>query len=410
MDECAQSLDRILNASYIGLVDRGLCIAEFRIAKGQKAGEVRCELPRGVSVDTSDRRGFQGGDAVRVASMDTRGGHQAEDGSGFTAEAEISAVFSGGILLKCQPADIPRLLSQGTLWRLDRMANRVAFMRQLRAVKTVVEVAIDTGPGPNGGDGMNPNRDIVEALIAPVDGVRLMDLCHRQVISKEGKAMQAPGAESAIIAGLNPSQKLAISSATSKRLTLIQGPPGTGKTHTAVQILKHWARDGRGGGPVLATSDSNIAVDNLLDGLIRSGVDAVRLGRPERIRNDLLRYCVDMPQAGRSGIDFAEKKRALARAEVICSTCVGVGSDQLDKVAFRAVLVDEASQATESATIVPLCRGCEQLVLIGDQCQLPPTMSSDRAQAEGLGEPLFTRMVAAGATPYMLDTQCVPSI
>ena len=68
-------------------------------------------------------------------------------------------------------------------------------------------------------------------------------------------------------------------------------------------------------------------------------------------------------------------------------------------------MVDEATQATEPAVIVPLTRGCRQLVLVGDHCQLPPTVLSTKAEEEGLGVPLFSRMVACGVPPFMLDTQ-----
>lgn len=48
---------------------------------------------------------------------------------------------------------------------------------------------------------------------------------------------------------------------------------GTGKTAVAIRILQHWARlamaqtkYGESPKPILATSDSNIAVDNLVEG------------------------------------------------------------------------------------------------------------------------------------------------
>ena len=45
------------------------------------------------------------------------------------------------------------------------------------------------------------------------------------------------------------------------------------------------------------------------------------------------------------------------------------------RLRFGLVLIDEAAQATEGACLVPLAHasGCSQLVLVGDQMQLPPT-------------------------------------
>lgn len=50
------------------------------------------------------------------------------------------------------------------------------------------------------------------------------------------------------------------------------------------------------------------------------------------------------------------------------------GSSLLDNINFAGVLIDEASQATELSTLVPLMHECQQLVLVGDHCQLPPTV------------------------------------
>ena len=71
---------------------------------------------------------------------------------------------------------------------------------------------------------------------------------------------------------LNRSQMGALTHALTRRLTLVQGPPGTGKTHSAIEILTQMVRNRLCPFPILATSDSNIAVDNLLEGLTNQGV------------------------------------------------------------------------------------------------------------------------------------------
>ena len=69
------------------------------------------------------------------------------------------------------------------------------------------------------------------------------------------------------------------------------------------------------------------------------------------------------------------------------------------------VLIDEASQATETATLVPICHGCKQLVLCGDHCQLPPTVKSESPYSAGLKMSLFERLALYGLRPIMLNTQ-----
>jgi AAA domain len=209
-------------------------------------------------------------------------------------------------------------------------------------------------------------------------------------------------------------------------ILLIFAALGTGKTKIAIRILEHWARlaaaateKGQNPSPILATSDSNIAVDNLVEGCAAVGLRVVRLGRPEAIRPELLRFCIDRPPSsyderngsngqnnGSSAASYKERMKQLKAAQIICCTCIGSGGDILDSLGpLERVLVDEATQATEPAVLVPLMRGCRQLVLVGDHCQLPPTVLSTRAEEEGHGVPLFSRMVACGVPPFMLDTQ-----
>merc|ERR1740117_1232429 len=45
--------------------------------------------------------------------------------------------------------------------------------------------------------------------------------------------------------------------------------------------------------PLLATSDCNIAVDNICEGLMRCGVKVCRVGRPDKQNGDLHKVCLD---------------------------------------------------------------------------------------------------------------------
>jgi len=123
------------------------------------------------------------------------------------------------------------------------------------------------------------------------------------------------------------------------------------------------------------------------------------------------RFCVDAPQGHGMPMDkaaaYEAKMLAIRNAQVVCATCVGAGSGVLERFRFTRVLIDEATQATEPSTIVPLCLGAEQVVLVGDHCQLPPTVVSESAEACGLTKPLFSRLVDCGVRPFLLDTQCV---
>jgi len=106
---------------------------------------------------------------------------------------------------------------------------------------------------------------------------------------------------------------------------------------------------------------------------------------------------------GRGGAKMAKQK--LAEAEVICATCIGSGSDMLSQLRFHTVLIDECTQATETSVLVAIAQGCQQLVLVGDHCQLPPTVVSEEAQRRGLAVSLFSRFASQGVRPVLLDTQ-----
>jgi predicted DNA helicase len=90
---------------------------------------------------------------------------------------------------------------------------------------------------------------------------------------------------------LNRPQRRAVRRAVgSDSFHLIHGPPGTGKTTAAVEVIRQEVRRGR---RVLATAASNVAVDNVLEFLLREGVAALRVGHPARVTPALRERTLD---------------------------------------------------------------------------------------------------------------------
>jgi len=84
---------------------------------------------------------------------------------------------------------------------------------------------------------------------------------------------------------LNASQRRAVSEALgSKDFFLVHGPFGTGKTRTLVELIRQEVERGN---RVLATAESNVAVDNIVERLVGSGINVVRIGHPSRVSKAL---------------------------------------------------------------------------------------------------------------------------
>jgi predicted DNA helicase len=88
---------------------------------------------------------------------------------------------------------------------------------------------------------------------------------------------------------LNQSQKEAVKNAlSSPDFYLIHGPFGTGKTRTLVELIYQELRQNN---RVLATAESNTAVDNLLERLAKNDkIKITRLGHPQRVSKDNIKH------------------------------------------------------------------------------------------------------------------------
>ena len=380
MEEAFSAHRRILEMPIENLYRMGLSAVGITCSKGIKKGEVKCD--NGQFYNGSDNRSITPGVTVGFSPYGADGVPSQE-----TIECEVKMVTP--LIVSPSQGGFQRLLSYQGQWRVDKLANRVSFLRQINAARVIASTGIKEGQvGVTKAEATTrPNEFLVAALIARGHtnqaGVSVEALCSSQVTQVHESIIN-----STLVSGLNDSQRAAVFAAMKRRITLIQGPPGTGKTATAIRILSLWVRlNVHGRYPVLATSDSNIAVDNLVEGCAAAGLKVVRLGRSEAIRADLAQFSIDNMIRDIGNLDaqnaHLEKMRIIRNAQVICATCIGVGSDLFQDHVFPAILMDEATQATEVSTIVSLCRSAQQVVLLGDQCQLPPTVTSRTMELEG---------------------------
>ncbi|EPY52157.1 ATP-dependent 5' to 3' DNA/RNA helicase Sen1 [Schizosaccharomyces cryophilus OY26] len=88
------------------------------------------------------------------------------------------------------------------------------------------------------------------------------------------------------------------------------------------------------------------------------------------------------------------QKAILKQADVVCATLSGSGHDLVGHsfLNFSTVIIDEAAQAVELDTIIPLRYGAKKCILVGDPNQLPPTVLNQKAASYNYSQSLFVRI------------------
>jgi regulator of nonsense transcripts 1 len=272
-----------------------------------------------------------------------------------------------------------------------------------------------------------------ESSISPYLYHKIMghEIAPELIAQASQKRVTAPG-----LPELNHSQTHAIKTALERPLALIQGPPGTGKTVVSASLVYHLVSAGKT--PVLVCAPSNVAVDQLTEKIHATGVRVVRLAAKSReavpTSVDFLTLHSQVRALAESDVTNPELARLLERkatigeltareekrlrglrrllehdvlkaAQVICTTCVGAGDPRLGPFRFRHVLIDEATQATEPESLIPLVAGARQVIFVGDQCQLGPVVVCKKSARAGLAQSLFERLVVLGERPIRLQVQ-----
>jgi ATP-dependent RNA/DNA helicase IGHMBP2 len=315
------------------------------------------------------------------------------------------------IALEYDPED----LDEDALFRLDASPDEVTRLRQKEVLGRVAKASVKS-------------RESKEQKIAAL----------RDVLLGTAEPRFAPLVEiSETMSRLNRGQRDAIALAlASQDLAIIHGPPGTGKTTTVAELIRLAVA---GGEKILVSAASNLAVDNVLERLIPHGIRAIRVGHPARVLPELRAHTLDylapehedfrlgakyrkdaqklFHQAGRftrakpepgakdamrrearslmreaKRLEEQAVQRLLKEAQVICMTATAIDAKVLGDMHFDRVIIDEAGQATEPTTWLPIPWG-DRLVLAGDHLQLPPTVTSREALSGGLGVSLMERLV-----------------
>jgi ATP-dependent RNA/DNA helicase IGHMBP2 len=250
---------------------------------------------------------------------------------------------------------------------------------------------------------------------------------------------------------LNESQNKAVQNIIeNKDIAIIHGPPGTGKTTTIVAAVKKLSETES---TILVAAPSNTAADLLTERLNMEGLIVVRVGNISRVDESIMGLTLDgqlssHPEAKnikKMKIKAAELRRLsrqykrkfgyeertqrdlikqeardlskwaneleqrlieqiLDSAHVITCTLVGAAHPVLDNRKFRTVVIDEAAQALEPATWIPILKA-SRVVLAGDPFQLPPTVKSMEAQRGGLTTTLIEKAILRLPNVNLLNVQ-----
>ncbi|EPS35388.1 hypothetical protein H072_11245 [Dactylellina haptotyla CBS 200.50] len=327
--------------------------------------------------------------------------------AGISTETEISLVRESQDVVMAVQAEVRqsdvRKLNSNSRFTIVPSVNETVSKRINKSLDMIANA-----------DPSKPNAELYKCF--------LYGQSSKQVVTHE--ELVAVYREYLAISGLDKYQIQAGLAGLTHNFTIIQGPLGTGKSQVVIQMIAATLRGSKMSGStvkVLVTAPSNSATNNLAWAWHRflagnptydfDGINAIRFiadayHEPSREMEEgsegpsiaqticfellnpvkgefpqaysLIEHRKDYPE----WLDALQKEMdeaIFAKAKVVFTTCTASKGQQMERY-YKPdfVIVDDAGNASEPETIVPLSfDSVKQVVLVWDSMQLPPVNGHD---------------------------------
>ncbi len=287
-----------------------------------------------------------------------------------------------------------------------------------RRTRTAISVAFDEPPP----DWATEGRVVLELEPSAVTWERLASGLARLRDEKAGKRWHAVLSGSpprfltrargpALEHRLNAEQAAALDLADrAEDLALVHGPPGTGKTTVLVEIVRRAAARGE---KVLATAPSNLAVDNLVERLVASGLSCVRVGHPARVLPALLEHTLEalaeQREPARIARELVEEAIALRRSASKRRQKRGPGRFSSSREQYRdaRALLAEARRLEDRAEAEVLERA---EVVLATLTSLDPPRGPPARSAASPRAPISARALAGRRFPLAVVDEATQAV